>query len=349
MIFPSALPDFFATTAASKSRSHLAAWALLLGSLSSQALADERTSCQFINGTGPQILTIDLPQRLVFDRNLPDGYIFEHLSASGPTVSIRCSAGWRLTHGFNSSMSLHSGFVYRTTVPGIGVRVQVLSVARHDYLHWPRHSEISQNTGSQHETPRFFLTLEKIGPITPGTLRLPVELGHVTAGALTTESLRLANSQIEVVENIPTCSVDAGSKLIPVFLGDHPRASFNGVNFTTPAMPFSIALNCSGGGPGSSRNVRFTITDFHYPENRTQALRLAPNAGAAGVGVRIRHHLNGATSTVAMGSSLAAGTVYPGVPRFAINLSAQYIQQVPPSQIREGLAPARARFNITYN
>lgn len=349
MIFPTVLPDFFATTAASKSRSCLAAWALLMGAFSNQALADERTSCQYVNGTGPQILTIDLPRRLVFDRNLPIGHVLLHLSTSAPTIGVRCSAGWILTHGFNSAMTRVYNHVYQTTVPGIGVRVQALSVMAHAYLHWPRHSEISQSTGTQNAEPRFYLTLEKTGPITPGTLRLPVDLGHVTAGTLTTETLRLANSQIEVVENIPTCSVDGGSRLIPVFLGDHPRAIFNGVNFTTPAVPFSIRLNCSGGGAGSSQNVRFSITDAHFPQNRTQALRLAPGAGAAGVGIRIRHHLNGGTSNVALGSSLAAGTLYPGVPRFEIQLSAQYIQQVPPSQIREGLAPGRATFTISYN
>ncbi|MFK8330006.1 fimbrial protein [Pseudomonas sp. BJa5] len=348
MIFPIALPDFFATIATSKSRSHLAASALLLGALSNQALADGRTGCRYVNGSGPQTFYFNLPQRLVVNNDLPVDHVLFEQRVSGSRISLNCSRGWLYTHGFSSPMTYYSGDTYETSVSGIGVRLHA-GDGHNLYLRWPRHSVAWPTGGTRSHTPQFTLSLIKTGHITPGTLRMPVELGHLTAASLTPSTLRLTNPQIEVVETNPTCSVDAGSKLIPVFLGNHPRAIFNGVNFTTPAVPFSIVLNCNGGAPGGSRYVRFAITDAHHPDNRTQALRLAPGAGAAGVGIRIQHRLNGATSTIALGSSLAAGTVYPGVSRHEIQLSAQYIQQVPSSQIREGPAPARAWFTITYN
>jgi type 1 fimbria pilin len=346
MIVPTALPDFFATTATSKSRSHLAAWTLLLGALSNQALADERNYCQ-VTGPAGQALSISLPQRLEIDNDLPNGHVLFDVSAAGSPFTLHCQRGAILSSGYINPMTPYNGPIYQTTVPGIGVEVTMLNSVP-VYATWPR-STFGVIAQPINYYPFYRVSLKKIGHITPGTLRLPSPLAQNLGPALVLSSLRLSNAQTEVVERNPTCSVDAGSRLIPVFLGDHPRAIFNGVNFTTPAVPFSITLNCSGGGAGSSQNVRFSITDAHFPQNRTQALRLAPGAGAAGVGIRIRHHLNGGTSNIALGSSLTAGTVYPGVSRFEIHLSAQYIQQVPPSQVREGLAPARASFTITYN
>ncbi|MFK0089509.1 fimbrial protein [Pseudomonas sp. NPDC090755] len=321
---------------------------MILGACLNQAAADTLNSCSYADGAGPQTYNFNLPPRLVINSADPVGHELYRERVSGNPSNVTCTPGSQFTHGFSNALSVATGDVYQTNIPGVGVRILV-DEGQQLSMQWPRRSTHQPTVGAAPSQSEFTLSLIKTGTITPGTLRLPVELAHLTAAALTPATLRMSNPQTEIVEANPTCSVDAGSKLIPVFLGDYPRSYFIGVNHTTPPVEFTILLNCSGGASGGSKGIRFMITDTHDPANSTSALKLAPGAGASGVGIRIRRLLSGDNPLIQLRTMQNAGTVFPGEPRFEIRLSAQYVQQVLQPQILEGPAPGRASFNIFYN
>ncbi|QBF25955.1 type 1 fimbrial protein [Pseudomonas tructae] len=309
-------------------------------------------NCRFESG-GTSRALFNLPTQLNVSPSTPTGTVLYQTSATGAQFRVTCPGQHQSSYGYTTPMNFHSSpQTYRTNVPGIGIQViwresgPAGSIS--GYMGWPRQVN-SRSPGRYHITSRYEIKLIRLAGDLTGPLRLSSPLTSLGLTPITAAELVPSRTSVPIVSPNPTCSVNAGSKLISVFLGDHPRRNFNGVNFTTPEQPFKITLNCSGGASGGSTNVRFSITDAHFPDNRTQALRLSPGAGASGVGIRIQRYLNGVPSTVTLGSVQTAGTVFPGVSRHEINLSAQYIQQVPASQIREGLAPGRARFTITYN
>jgi len=311
-----------------------------------------RNNCRFESG-GISRATFDLPSQLIVSPSASYGTVVYRTSVSGPQFRVTCPSSHQNNYGYTTPLSYSHEQYYRTNVPGLGIRIFLRETGpggpNSTYMSWPR-GVSSHPAGRHHVTPSYDIELIKLsnGPVS-GTLQLSAQLATAVTTPITATELRPSRTTVAIISPNPTCSVDNGSGNIPVFLGDHPRRNFNGIGYVTNEVPFNINLNCSGGSSGGSLNIRFTLLDAHSLGNRTQALSLAPGASAHGVGIRIQRNLNGTPSIVTLGTVQTAGTVYPGTSRHVIHLSAQYIQQVAPSQIRPGLAPGRATFAITYD
>lgn len=301
------------------------------------------------SGSTPSQRFIFIDSRLTVSAADPVGkVIYDSGTLYATRMAYRCSTTHERRIGFTEPFTHIGEGIHHTNLAGVGIKITGSEAGASGYFSWPiintRHP-----AGEIDITPSYRLQLIKTGPVNSGVLRFPQVIIRHSFEPHTPDNiarLTLPQTRVEVVSAEPTCDIDASSKNIPVNLGNHPQSFFTGVNKTTPERSFNIRLNCMGGSTGGSRNISYTITDAHFPGNQTLAVNLAPGAGAHGVGIRL---LDRNDTAIRLGAARMAGTVDHGTTRYDIPLKAQYIQQVPASQIRPGAALGRALFTMDYH
>lgn len=305
-------------------------------------------SCVHI-GSSPSQAYITINSQLTVSAIDPVGkVIYDSGTRYATRMAYRCSAAHGQRAGFTAVFTHIGEGIHRTNLEGIGIKITGSEAGASRFYSWPVPT-ITHPVGTTDVTPWYRLQLIKTGPVNSGVLFFPQTIISQTFEPHTpanTARLTMVQTRVEVVSAEPTCDIDASSKNIPVNLGNHPQSFFTGVNKTTPERSFNIRLNCMGGSTGGSRNISYTITDAHFPGNQTLAVNLAPGAGAHGVGIRL---LDRNDTAIRLGAARMAGTVDHGTTRYDIPLKAQYIQQVPASQIRPGAALGRALFTMDYH
>ncbi len=137
-----------------------------------------------------------------------------------------------------------------------------------------------------------------------------------------------------------TCDIDAGSRNIPVTLGDVRADRFTGVGSTSPDENFKIGLTCTQ--PTGAYNVNLTFSATPDASQAPGVLALSGGAEAAsGIGVQLLMH----GQPVKFGSALKAGSA-SGDATFSIPMTARYYQTG--GAIKPGKADGIATFAVSY-
>lgn len=245
--------------------------------------------------------------------------------------------------------TLVSGYtdVYRTSNPGIGVRLEYSAALLGSYTSAPRTE--TYNTNAPSGTVQFFrrAVLVIVGPVATGMLTslpsLTVTFGPgpncTPANTFSTVSTTMTLTGAVITGQ--TCSVttpSVGVTLPPVSQSDLIPAGTTAGN-----KAFAIGLNCTAG-----TNVYVTLTDATDNSNRTSLLKLGPSSTARGVQLRILR--NGTTPVLFGADSAVAGNVNQFLVGASssvtsVNLTAQYIST---GTVAPGSVNAAATFTMSY-
>ena len=238
------------------------------------------------------------------------------------------------------------GNIYRTSMPGIGVRIKI---DEYDIPYNVLNIAISMIGEKPSVKASFFLI--KIGDIPyVGIPSGPFAYKFVDDEIYFEYRFSAASTPIE--PKIPTCTVDSQSRNLNVNLGSHSINRFNRIGATTPAVPFSIVLSCMGGDAGTTINAYVTLTDTANPSNTSTTLSLNSSSEVAGLGVQILKNgtpLGFGPESFKVGSTNQwfAGSIRQGQSTLNIPLEARYIQTWN-NVYGGGRANANATFTVSY-
>lgn len=310
-----------------------------------------RAECEFYPGSGTAVTQAVLAERIVVSAQISDGGVLFSQSFSGAGAGLQCSQADTLDVGWTVEPGAQQGGdgVYATSVPGVGLRIRELAEQQTQY--WPRRVS-PVNAG--HYTPfaSYIVELIKTGPLQEGRLQLANLAASRRYGTLQATRLELSGAPLVVLDK-PTCSVAPASTELRVNLGEHRAQDFNGPGSGSPLVPFSVRMNCEGGGGGGRLFVWMTLTDATDPGNRSTVLSLSNDATARGLGVQVLRADGQVVSLGADSSQLGnpgqwhAGSVAHGQAVFEVPLRARYIQTAP--AVSAGSAGALATFTFAYN
>lgn len=246
--------------------------------------------------------------------------------------------------------------VYKTNVPGIGIRLYRQSYNGIISTYYPhRLSSYDSPRGNAKLAAGYFIVeiFKLPGPTGAGTLKQglystywgdgtgpskPILTSHVYAN-----SIAIVNS---------TCSLDAGSRNIAVDLGEAPKYTFTGVGSTNNDRNFNIKVDCVGGNDSVWSQARGDVSlSFSYtPDPDTNAskgvIKNEANADRAqGIAVQLLDDRNG--TPVTNGSNLYVGKLRAdSATSFTVPMRAHFYQTK--SQIAGGNVRSLATFNVVY-
>lgn len=156
------------------------------------------------------------------------------------------------------------------------------------------------------------------------------------------------NSRITIAPQ--TCQVATPSIVVP--MGSLKSSTFTRVGSTSPSVPFTLRLNCSG----VAAKVLATFTDARNAGNTSDTLALTSASTAAGVGVQILRNTGGGNTPIRFGpDSAEAGNTNQIVLFTAtgadigptdVALTARYIQTA--ATVTPGSANGIATFTMSY-
>ncbi len=354
-------------------------------------------SCAFSPGSSTASLTVPLnPPVISAGADIPIGtIIYQGKWTNAPAMVVSCSSAalfnWAVgivqapfgLSGLNTGP--FAGAVYQTNIPGIGVaisRYNNRAPATLGTLGY-RDEDISldDNGGVLFDKSTRFISLIKIGPLTPGSYSL-------SAASLPTASDNMVNSRVgAAIQGLPiqlnrvtfqgnltistqTCTtpdvnVDMGSYDI--------RDSFTGINSTTPWIDASISLtNCPTFHGFYNQTNTMLMMDFDTNEgivspsiNNSIGVRLAPTTevinaanGIMAIDATVAGAASGVGIQIGWGNSSQAPTPFnfaaeqsvtlpkDGNPTIRVPLAARYIQTaVNPTP---GKANGKVTFTINY-
>lgn len=330
-----------------------------------EALAANDGNCYFLLPNGSQRTTpvdVWLPafENVTFDPSVPNGKVLAsqevtaRLDAGADTSRVDCNFPTKITSltygrasdGSNSASGPY--FTWYTAISGIGLRARLVHNAN-----WWTNTVIAGGSGATFigiPPHRIVIELVKTGEITGrGKIQGQFASLYINRFHFTVMNYHLGST--EVRPNIPSCTVDVGSRGFNVPMGsvgttDVPSAS---PPLAGHGIPFKINLTCSGGVAGSTTRMYITLTDVTDPGNRGDVLTLSADAQAAGVGIRI---MNGSTPVRFGPDSDARYTqnqwfvTETGPGSVVIPLTAYYVKTA--ANIKGGTANAVASFTMSY-
>ena len=264
------------------------------------------------------------------------------LDAIGSHFAISCGPegiGY-ITTGTMSG-SVLSGNIYRTNIPGIGLRV---SVSKSTGFLFPAaltplpFSYTWTSTTSYTGTGNGYLTVELIKT---GSVLSSGQLDYTANNYLSISgngsSMNIASLHVTGYVNNVACSVTTTDIEVP--LADVLGASLTGVGVTAKRKDFNLGLNCDAG-----TRINVTMAGLqHSDTSATGVLQLSnPLSASTATGVGIQMLYN--NSPMPLNTNLVLKTSSGGVETFPF--SAQYYQTR--SSVTTGTANATATLNITY-
>lgn len=235
--------------------------------------------------------------------------------------------------------------IYPSNVQGIGMRIKI-----HDIV-VPK-TYLQKITAIQSEISfRVEITLIKIGDIPAVTIPSGTYAYAKVDDDIVFE-YRFSGSSTPPTPKIPTCMVEPKSKNLSVKLGTHSNQIFTHAGKTTPSVPFSISLDCTGGDTGTKTSAYVTLTDTANPSNTSTTLSLDSNSKVAGLGVQILKDgtpLGFGPESTQVGSTNQwfAGSIQQDQTTLNIPLEARYVQTWS-NVYGSGEANANATFTVSY-
>jgi type 1 fimbria pilin len=234
--------------------------------------------------------------------------------------------------------------VYSTQVQGIGIRLSRV-VDGSFLVYYPHTMPTPNGTGQLAAGTSFQVELIKTadstgsGSLAGGTYTRYYGDGEPYWSALTT----ILSGDVSGITIItPSCSVDAGSRNIPVEFGRVSLSNFKGMDSTTGDRRFSIKLRCQA-NPNLQKWVDLRLDATQDPSNRQGVLRITQGGAgiATGVGIQL---LGGDAQPVRFGKGMQVGPMKNG--SYDVPYTARYYQTA--ARIRPGRADGTATFTLEY-
>jgi len=295
---------------------------------------------RFVNMDMGNVLIPPLPVGgLIASRQFP----FQANGSAEPIVT--CSETGGTVHGVMLQGAPDANFpnVYSTAVPGVGIRLS-RKISSTQTVYYPHTVQFTGAASAYFEAgTQFMVELIKTAPVTGNG---PLAQGTYTRyfgddgkSTLTTQLLGIGTTIIT-----PSCTVDAGSRNIPVQFGKVPLNSFGGRG--SPAANydhnFNITLNCSAGA--NMRNTVYLRMDATQdPSNQPGVLQITQGGTnvASGVGIQI---LDNNAAPVTFGDDALVGQSKDG--SYVLPYTARYFQTG--NQVTPGRADGTATFTLDY-
>ncbi|MBJ2066420.1 fimbrial protein [Serratia odorifera] len=225
--------------------------------------------------------------------------------------------------------------IYRTNLPGIGIRVSWSSVS---FANPAKVWTITYNEG-YYSTRELIVQFVKTGPVTAGMLN-PGRIGkyYVVSDVdqssvdITIVNMAAGNTVIQ-----QACSLNASNIQVP--LGDVLATEFTGVGTTLKPKAFNVGLNCD-----ANAKINVSLGGTQSAESSDSSILQLTNAGSAGVAKGVGVQLLYNNTPLKLNQLLALKTSAGGQETFPF--TAHYYQTA--ANITAGSANATATLNISY-
>ena len=323
----------------------LSTMALLLGAQGAWA------ACTARPGVAVKVVTMDMGKVLIPNDLVVNAVIatrsFAIPAAGGAEQLWDCRNGGTFRNSILQGAPLPgSRIIYSTNVPGVGIRLSVRYGAAQAYSYYPGTGTVRGNVGVYlYAGAEFRVELIKTAAVTGNG---PLSSGDYTnlSGDGDNKSMitsRLSGTGTTIIT--PSCTVDAGSRNIPVNFGKVTTTSFRGRSSTAGDRNFNIQLNCSA-GQNAQNTVQIRMDATADPVNVDGVLRITQAAvgtnTAGGVGIQI---VNATTkAAVKFGDTVDVGVSKDG--SYVLPYTARYYQTG--NAVTTGQANGTATFTLDY-
>lgn len=311
----------------------LASTLLALGlPLSAQALCD-----RYPNTT----LTLNAPATIAVPDSLPVGGIIAELpfSGSAPAFIANCTKvdNRLLTGRYPNNRYPGGSLIYRTEVPGIGLRIQMAWADGASAAYFAIHTQPPSYTYAG-KYPSFTSArayFYKMEPVATGTIPSGTIWSYKWQSTPDTFHLRFGNP-IRFARASATCDLAAGDvnrtiTFAPIKTSDLKDADFAGL------QNFDLTANCT-----NTTNVVFRFSGPPAPGNN---LLFANSGTANGVALWMGSYLNGAQQTISPNANNVRTVTVSGN-RAILPMRAAYHKN---GTVGAGTLVSTATVNITYN
>ena len=234
--------------------------------------------------------------------------------------------------------------VFTTDVPGVGIRLsRYFNGAESTY--YPHTRSTTSDFGNFDARSSFQVELIKIARVTGNG---PLAQGTYTryySPADNKSVLTTILSGVGITIITPSCTVDAGSRNIPVNFGKVTTSSFRGLSSTAGDRNFNIQLNCSA-GQNAENTVQIRMDATEDAVKADGVLRITQAAAgtntAGGIGIQI---VNASTkAAVKFGDTVDVGPSKNG--SYVLPYTARYYQTG--NTVTPGQANGTATFTLDY-
>ncbi len=315
-----------------KSLAKLSSILLTLGlPLTAQAYCD-----RYPNST----LTLNLPATITVPDSLPIGGVIttQAFTGSAPSFIATCTAVvHRKYNGRYPDDRYPGSLVYKTEVPGVGLRIQMTWADGTGSPFFAIHSSPYQRVWGK--VPSFtsaVATFYKMAPVTTGT----IPAGNIWEyrWVHTPEIFRLnLGTSTRFVRPMATCDLAAGDVNRTIPLPPIKASALKDVAYTG-ATNFDLTANCTG-----ATAVTYYFSGTPAPVN----FGLFANTGtASGVGLWLYSRINGLVQTVTPAGADAWRQIPVSGNRAVLPLTAAYAKN---GTVSGGTLVSTATINITYN
>lgn len=242
--------------------------------------------------------------------------------------------------------------IYETNVQGIGIRLY-REGERYIRTFYPHTLELKQykrrpNGQAYLEGGSFYVELLRLpGPVGAGPLKpglYSTYWGNGSGPGRPILTSHVIGNSIKIVNS--TCEIDAGSRNIPINMGEVQKSQFKGVGSTLNERLFDIRMHCAGGN--ESQRTGDVGLSFAYERDASgiQGVikNIATTDAADGVGIQL---LEACGTPVATNSVVqTSGFNQIAKSTFNVGMMSRYYQTK--SQVSGGNVNAQATFTVVY-
>lgn len=323
----------------------LSAAALLLGAQGAWA------ACTARPGVAGKIVTMDMG-KVTIPNDLAINAVIATRSFSIPAAGGReqlwdCRNGGTFSHSILQGAALPgSRIIYSTNVPGVGIRLSVKYASTQAYSYYPGTGTVRGNVGIYlYAGAEFRVELIKTAAVTGNG---PLSSGDYTnlSGDGDNKSMitsRLGGTGTTIIT--PSCTVDTGSRNIPVNFGKVATTSFRGRSSTAGDRNFNVRLNCSA-GQNARNTVQIRMDATADPASVDGVLRITQAAAGTNTAVGVGIQIVDATTKAAVkfGDTVDVGPSKDG--SYVLPYTARYYQTG--NAVTPGQANGTATFTLDY-
>ncbi|VTP16523.1 Type-1 fimbrial protein, A chain precursor [Phytobacter ursingii] len=280
--------------------------------------------------------------------------------ADGPSSSVSCNAGnvnMKLQLGTTMTPSDYDPTVYKTNIPGIGIKiwsnwvmtsgwpsgtpiVTLTDIPQYWYS-WPASATSAENRIAGINV-QFYI----IGPVSSGTVTLPSPMVAAWANTGTGDTGAVKYSELKINSgNVIVTAAACKTPDIHVDLQKHASSDFPTVGATSPATPFNFEIqNCDP----NINSVNYTFkpapgVSLVSDGNSDQHITLDSASSASGVGIQVLYN----NDTLVPFNSKITYTGYNKTTggSYTIPMKARYIRT---GAVTAGTANSAVEFIMTY-
>nr|WP_314561615.1 fimbrial protein [uncultured Pseudomonas sp.] len=282
-------------------------------------------------------LTLNMPATITVPDSLAVGSVIATQAFSGPSPAFIANcpvAVYRRFSGRYPDERFPGSLVYRTEVPGIGIRIQMTWADGNSAAYFAIHTQPFQQVhGAIPSFTSATAYFYKMGPVTTGTIPAGNIWDYRWVHTPEVYRLDLGNS-IRFVRPAATCDLAAGDVNRTITLPTIQASALKDVVYAG-VHDFELTAHCS-----DAANVTFRFTGTPAPGND----KLFDNTGTAGgVDLWLYSRLDGVPQTI---SANEERTVAVSGNRAVLPLSAAYHKN---GTVSQGSLASTATVSITYN